>query len=179
MTNPQPHPQASEPPLAVPLRPRRYPAAEIESPLIFPVRRWNDPLVEQLGFPVRDPYLETVWLPVVGPSVCCTMRLLGAWVTASPTGVDVNLCELAEALGLGQRLDSKHAPIRRTLTRMIRFGLADWTGTALHIRTVVPPVAQRHLDRLSPRLQRLHDQLIRQRRPAAQPVTTPTEEAAR
>lgn len=140
--------------------------ADIEFPLIFPVRRWDDPLVEQLGFPVRDPYFEAVWLPVVGPSVCCAMRLLGTWATAAPSGIDVNLCELAEALGLGERHAAKNAPIRRTLHRMIRFGLADWTGRALHVRTVVPPVAQRHLDRLSPRLQHLHHAAVARQRAA-------------
>lgn len=129
-------------------------------PSSFTVRRWNDPLVERVGFDVRDPYVEAVVLPVVGPSVSWALRCLAAWTLAEPAGVTVCLVELAEAIGLSRATASAHSAVQRTLRRMVRFGLADWTGTALRVRAVVAPVSGRDLIRLSPRIRRLHERSV-------------------
>jgi len=137
---------------------------EIVFPPLLTVRIWDDPFVDRVGFPVRDPYLELVWLPVVGPSVAWATRCLGAWATAAGSdGVEVPLVELAEALGLSRNSLSRNAPLQRTLARMVRFGLAEWPDSILRVRAVVPPVAQRHLARLSPRVREAHDRLVARR----------------
>jgi hypothetical protein len=138
-------------------------------PPILDVTLWNDPFVDRVGFPVRGPYLELVWLPVVGPSVAWSMRCLHGWATLAPDGAAVPLDELAEAIGLPGAATAKTAPVQRTLGRMVRFGLAEWAGT-LRVRATVPPLPQRHLARLSPRVQRNHERLVAARSAAPAPV---------
>lgn len=131
----------------------------IHFPAVVRVQLWHDPLVERIGFPVHGPYLESVWLPVVGPSAAWGLRCLNGWAAVQPDGVDVDLAELGEALGLTGQPSAKTAPLQRTLLRLVRFGLAEWSGT-LRVRSVLPPVSQRHLQRLSPRIQQSHDRFV-------------------
>jgi hypothetical protein len=138
-------------------------------PSVLSVTLWSDPFVDRVGFPVRGPYLELVWLPVVGPSVAWGMRCLHGWATLSPEGAEVLLDELAEAIGLPGAATAKTAPVQRTLGRMVRFGLAEWAG-ALRVRATVPPLPQRQLARLSPRVQRNHERLVAARSTPSTPV---------
>jgi hypothetical protein len=45
----------------------------------FYLSRWDDPMVERLGFPVNSLYTEAVMLPILGPSATFCLRRLGAW----------------------------------------------------------------------------------------------------
>jgi hypothetical protein len=128
-------------------------------PPVLSVTLWDDPFIDRVGFPVRSPYLELVWLPVVGPSVAWGMRCLHGWATLAPGGAEVALDELAEAIGLPGAGTTKNAPVQRTLGRMVRFGLAEWAGS-LRVRATVPPLPQRLLTRLSPRVQRNHERFV-------------------
>ena len=49
----------------------------------------------------------------VGPSACWAIRCLAAWAATTPDGTDVSIDELAEALGLTECIDSKHAVARQ------------------------------------------------------------------
>jgi hypothetical protein len=55
--------------------------------------------------------------------------------------------------------------VSRTLLRLVRFGLAGVTGTrTLSVRRTAPPLRSSQLDRLNPRLQRVHATLLAQLR---------------
>lgn len=98
-------------------------------PTVVPVTRWLDPSVEKSGFSVVDPYVEVAWLPVVGPSATWMLRRLDAWLPDPESRVDVDLSELGQLLGLGPSM-LPGSSVQRTLGRLVRFGLADWSGTS-------------------------------------------------
>lgn len=133
-------------------------------PAEFRVVRLSDPVVEAVGFPVHHAYVELLWLPVIGPSTAWLQRRLGSWAEACPAGVTVQLAELAGWLGIGSSSGAS-STVQRSLRRLVRFGLASWHGE-LAVRTVVPPLSERHLHRLSPSLHDAHDRLIAGRRAA-------------
>jgi hypothetical protein len=125
------------------------------------LKPWRDPVVERCGFPVNSPYVEVAWLPSLGPSTTWALRRLGLLVTARPDGVEVDLRELAMDLGLGQGT-ARNSMVVRTLRRLELFGMARWPGE-LAVRTVVPPLPARLVERLSPRATAAHRQLLRLR----------------
>ena len=109
-------------------------------------------------FPVQHQYLEMLWLPVLGPSATWMLRRLSAWASAWPDGTAVVLPELSEALGLGWACGPSSS-IQRTTRRLVRFGLADWSDV-LAVATMVPPVPDSLLLRMSSGLVRAHDRMI-------------------
>ena len=120
------------------------------------VRPWTDEIVDRLGFDPRSPYVELFWLGLLGPSTTWLLRRLASGFDADPEGFDVRLGETARALGLGDGL-GRNAPILRSVNRMIQFGMAISTGEGqLAVRRRLPPLAARHLDRLSPALREEH-----------------------
>jgi hypothetical protein len=129
-------------------------------PSRFIVRRWIDPVVEGRGFPVNSVYTETVILPILGPSTTFCLRRLGAWAAVEPAGMTVDTRQLARDLGLGDGL-GRNSPIARTLERLCQFGMAQWHEAELSVRTVVAPVTERQLARLSPRVVHVHRSMVR------------------
>lgn len=128
-------------------------------PSMVTLRLWEDRFVDRVGFPVRGriwSWFGCLWW---GPSAAWTLRCLHGWASLSPEGIEVPLSELAEAIGLSTVAESASSPMQRTLARLVRFGLAEWTGV-LRVRATVPPMAQRQLARLSPRVRRNHDRLV-------------------
>ena len=123
-----------------------------------------DPAVQAVGFPVHDPYVELLWLLLIGPFTTRLVRRLGWWAEACPDGVTVQLAELAGWLGIGSSVGTS-STVQRSLRRLVRFGLASWDGH-LAVRTVLPPLSERHLQRLSPALQDARGRLIAGRRAA-------------
>jgi hypothetical protein len=118
------------------------------------VVRWEDPVVEALGHDVRSLYAETFWLPVIGPSALWMLRRLSGL-----DGVEVGLTVLSRELGLGASY-ARHAPVTRTVARLICFGLAapvPWPeGDHLAVRVALPPLTRRQLARLPDHLQLRH-----------------------
>jgi len=120
------------------------------------IRPWADEVVDRLGFDPRSPYVELFWLGILGPSTTWLLRRLAAGFDASPDGFELPLGETARALGLGDGL-GRNAPILRSVNRMIQFGMAISTGEGqLAARRRLPPLASRHLERLSPALREEH-----------------------
>lgn len=117
-----------------------------------------DPLVDELGYDARSGYVETFWLPVLGPSTVFLLRHLAARLESSPQGIEIDLEETARSLGLGERL-SANAPFARTLKRCIDFEMAQWRRPGVFaVRVRLPPLARRHLRRL-PGCLRTRDEL--------------------
>lgn len=121
------------------------------------VRPWEDEVIDRIGFDPRSPYVERFWLGVIGPSTTWLIRRLAAGFDASPDGFDMPLGETARAIGLGDK-GGRHSPFLRTVNRLIQFELARVAGEReLAVRRCLPPLARRHLMRLSPALQEAHE----------------------
>lgn len=115
---------------------------------------WRDPIVEARGHRPGSPYIECVWLGVIGPSTTLAWQRLARLAVANPGG-QVESVDLARSLGLGDGL-SRNAPISRTLARMVAFGAAARTGDTLAVRLALADVPQRQLRRLSRTAQLAH-----------------------
>ncbi len=130
--------------------------AELGDDAVITVEAWRDPVVEALGHDARSLYVETFWLPVLGPSTILLLRRLAAALAASPTGCAIDVAETARALGLGER-SGRNAPLLRTVGRCVDFEMARVTGpSAVAVRTALPPLARRHLARLPQSLRDEH-----------------------
>jgi hypothetical protein len=116
---------------------------------------WRDPVVEAVGHGPDSPYVEAVWLGVLGPSTTLAWRRLARLAAARPEAL-VGTVDLAQSLGLGQGLD-KNAPISRAVARMVAFGAADRTGATLAVRTALPDVPLQQRRRLSMSAQLAHE----------------------
>ena len=108
---------------------------------------WNDPVIDALGHDPRSVYVEHYWLPILGPSCLLTSRRLTDWLDAEPEGFVLELSALARVLGLGEAT-GRHAPIKRTVARLVDFGMARIGGGVFAMRRRFPPLAARHIGRL-------------------------------
>ena len=116
---------------------------------------WSDPVVDALGHDPRSSYVETYWLPVLGPSCTLAARRIADWLEAEPDGFELALGPFARALGLGEG-HGRHAPINRTLGRLVGFGMAGCGGSTFAVRRRFPPLAARQIERLPEHLALQH-----------------------
>ncbi len=123
------------------------------------VEPWFDPVVDEIGHDPRSLYVETFWLPVLGPSTTWLLRRFASHLDDAPRGVDFEVDDLARRLGIGER-SGPNAPFTRTLKRCVDFQMAEWRGTTLAVRCHLPPLARRHLRRLPEALQHEHAVLV-------------------
>ena len=101
-----------------------------------------------------DPYVEDVWLPVLGPAAYVVWRQLARQATGAGRST-VSLPRLAAAAGLGRPLGNQ-SPIRRALRRLERFGLVHLEGERILVRPRLPYVTSRQLALLDPETQAIH-----------------------
>jgi hypothetical protein len=121
------------------------------------VRPWHDPVVDDVGFDARSPYVETYWLGVLGPTATWLVRRLAQRLDAQPEGFELDLAAIAAELGVGAR-SSKHAPFVRSLQRCAHFGIVELTpGGTLRVRRKLPPLSRFQLSRLPAHLRAAHD----------------------
>lgn len=119
-----------------------------EQRLSLRVEPWHDPVIDKIGHDPRSAYVETYWLPVLGPSATWLLRHFAARLELSPPGVDLDIEDTTRSLGLGERL-SPNAPFARTIKRCVDFEMANWRGPGLlAVRWRLPPLARRHVRRL-------------------------------
>lgn len=119
---------------------------------VVPLR---DEIVERLGFSPDDTYVETYWLPIVGPTALWALRRFTGWLASSPSGVTVPIAPLARELGLGHR-GGAGSPAIRSVARLVMFGLADIRNGSFAVRVAVPPLARRQLRHLPGHLAERH-----------------------
>ena len=98
-----------------------------------------------------DPYVEEVWLPVLGPAAYTVWRQLARRASGAGRST-VSLPRLAAAAGLGRPL-GKQSPIRRALRRLERFGLVRLEEERILVRPRLPYVTARQLALLNPETQ--------------------------
>ena len=108
------------------------------------------------GHAPRSVYVETYWLPILGPSATWAMRRLTAWLEAEPDGYDVPLADLSRELGLGPGT-GRNAILTRTLSRLVAFAMATPLGDALAVRRMMPPLTRRQLRMLPASLAARYD----------------------
>jgi len=173
---PSPSPAAAGAP--IPARgPDDYPIAHLGhlTPVTGPVDEvpgtirivpWIDPVADPLGVPPCARYVELYWLGILGPSATWLLRRIAYGLEIHPGGFTLHLAETARALGLGDR-QGRNAPFPRALQRLVTFELARPAGATvagrplsggLAVRTRVPPLPLRHLQRLPASLQASHRQ---------------------
>ena len=118
---------------------------------------WPDPVIDRLGHDPRSWYVEHFWLPVIGPTSTWLLRRCAAGLDMAPAGLALGREETARALGLGTK-QGRHSPFARALARCVTFEVARWQGAdTVAVRRMLPPLPRRHLLRLPPRLQRMHE----------------------
>jgi hypothetical protein len=134
----------------------------------LPIEPLEDPVIDTLGHDPRSAYVETYWLPLLGPSSVWLLRRIADWFDDSPSGFPLAVGPAAAALGLGQ-VAGTNSPIVRTLGRLVIFEMAMVRGESLAVRRLVPPLARRHAARLPGHLadrhraeQEAHGRLVRQ-----------------
>jgi hypothetical protein len=120
-----------------------------------------DEVVEQHGFKPRSMYVETCWLPILGPTATLLYRRLGTWVEFNAEGLNVDMTDLSVSLGLGEGL-GQTGKLARAIGRLTRFGAAEWRADQLAVRRALAPLPKRHVDRLSYSAFRLHEDFLRQ-----------------
>ena len=126
-------------------------------PATITVKPWLDPVVDVLGHDPRSRYVETFWLPTLGPTAVLLLRHLADRFDRTPEGLELTVADTSHALGVGQR-DGASSPIVRTLRRLVQFDLAceDPMSDLIAVRRTIPPVAARHLRRLPAEVQAQH-----------------------
>ena len=115
------------------------------------ITTWNDPVIEAVGHHVRSVYVETFWLPTLGPSATWLIRRLACWLEADRACATVELPELAVELGLGAGT-GRSSPIIRTLARLAQFQAAAPAGDAFAVRRHLAPLPRRLASQLPNRL---------------------------
>ena len=139
-------------------RPPTDPATEAGAGTTIVVRPWIDPLVDEHGHDPRSAYVETFWLGVLGPTATWLLRRLAAELEAHPDGLDFDLARTAASMGMSFQ-SSRSSAFSKALQRCVMFGLAhQLPDGGLAVRRRVPAVAHRHLRRLPPELQLLHQE---------------------
>ena len=116
-----------------------HPTMEVRRLVETPVERVVETPVEGCRFDARDIYVETYWLPILGPSAVLAVRRIADWLDHDPAGVHINLVDFGASLGVGTGT-GRNTQINRTLGRLIDFRLARISGDHLEVRTELAPV---------------------------------------
>lgn len=127
------------------------------TPASLTVIAWPDPVVEADGHRPGSPYVEAVWLGVLGPSTTWAWARLARIASTHP-GAIIDTTDLAISLGLGASLGT-NAAISRTLGRLVAFDAARRGPEVIAVRLALPDLAAHRLDRLSPSGRLAHQHL--------------------
>jgi len=126
----------------------------------------RDPRVEARGHRPGSPYIEAVYVGVLGPTASWLWQRLARTAALSPA-TELDTLELAASLGLGQG-HGANAPLTRTINRLQHFDAARRHHDTLAVRLALPDLAPRRLARLSPSARLAHHHLAANRTPAAE-----------
>lgn len=128
-----------------------------EVPPSIEVRAWWDPDLAIKGHELRGAYVERYWLGVLGPSVVFLLRRMARGLDEHPAGFRIDLADTARAIGLGGGVN-RQSPIVRTIDRACMFGaMRRLAPDQLEVRTHLPRLTKRQLERLPQAVRRSHD----------------------
>lgn len=118
----------------------------------------RDPVVEMHGYSCDSDYVETFWLPILGPTATWLVRLLARDLEQHPAGLTADLAEIAARLGVAWNRD-RPSTLGRAFARCQMFGVIDVVGgpTTVRVRTHMAPLPRRHLVRLPASLRSRHE----------------------
>lgn len=116
---------------------------------------WPDAESPDSGHDPRSAYVETFWLPLLGPSTTLLLRRLAEEFDSYPDGFEIDCAVISREIGLGNRL-TRRSPFVRTIERCVTFNMAQLTGELLYVRQRMPRLSLRQVGKLSERLQQLH-----------------------
>lgn len=121
------------------------------------VRPWTDPVLDTLGHDPRSQYVESFWLPTLGPTGVMLLRHLADRFDAEPDGYLLDVTATSLRLGLGTKM-SANAPLRRCLARLVDFEFAVHDDVAsLLVRRHLPPIHPKQARRLPDPLRDDHE----------------------
>ena len=150
---------------------RHLTPVETATPDTVTVRAWWDPDLATTGFPPRSNYCERYWLGVIGPSALLLLRRFARGLEEHPGGFRADLGDTARALGLGAGT-GRQSQIVRTIDRACMFGtMRRAAPDELEVRTHLPRLTRRQLERLPEVVRRSHDSWLAH--PAPQPAPPP------
>ena len=138
------------------------PSVTVPTPALERVRItvWEDPIVDRMGHDPRSAYVERFWLGILGPSTVWLLRHCARRLDAEPEGFELDLHEVAGALGIGHKV-GRNSPLARSISRACRFGAARAAGAdALEVRRRIPPLNQGQVARLPGPVQRSHQAFL-------------------
>ena len=124
---------------------------------LIPVVAWHDPALTY-GLDPAGRYVETYWLPLLGPSSTWALRRIAGWLAEAPgSGLWLPVEPLARSLGLGAPT-GRNAPARRAISRLVDFRLAqiDHDRDVLAVRTLIPALNERAVEHLPGHLRMQH-----------------------
>jgi len=116
---------------------------------------WNDAVIDHSGHPVRGDYVEQFWLGVLGPTATWLLRRLVAGFEYWPDGYELDLIETAQAIGTVYK-PGQDSAFTRSIDRLVMFGLAQRYADGIAVRTRVPLLTPRNLQRLPRYLRDAH-----------------------
>ncbi len=122
------------------------------------VEPWPDHVTTEVGQDPRSAYVERFWLSIIGPSALWLLRTFAYGFDAAPQGYQLDVHNVARALGLGDRV-GRHSPVQRAADRLCHFDLAHSRGgMTLLVRRDVPWLDERKVSRLPAPLRVEHEQ---------------------
>lgn len=141
----------------------RHEAVVAAAPTIrLNVLPWLDPRVAKSGHDPRSLYVEKFWLGILGPSATLLLRRFARGLDERPEGFAVSLVDTSRALGLGEGT-GRNSMVMRTIERLCQFGMSrPGPGGTLEVRTHLPPLTPRQVQRLPELLQRAHARELEQ-----------------
>ena len=104
---------------------------------------WHDPLVDDVGLPVRGTYVEVVWADLLGPTATVALRFLAPYSSLPAEQATLDVRELAATLGVSTSV------LLRALGRLARFGFIRRRPHVLEVRAFAAPVPSHYVSRLS------------------------------
>ena len=144
-------------------------------PLSLHLTTWADQ-ADECGYPPDSGFVEIFWLPVLGPSATCLFRRLNLFLEEAPGGMTVEMDHLGRELGLGTS-ESRHAPLPRAISRLVRFGLAKRSASGqLAVRRTAGPLSQHLCNSLPTEIQETYRTFVSRERACDRdpPATVPS-----
>lgn len=120
------------------------------------VAAWPDPQIDATGYPPGSPYIDLVWLGILGPSATWAWTYL-ARIVATKSAAVVDLDDFAATLGIAR--GGRRMSITHTLDRLVRFGAARRVDNILAVRRRLPAVPDHQLHRLSATARTAHQRV--------------------
>lgn len=120
----------------------------------------------------RGRYVEKYWLGVLGPTATWLLRHLADELEASPAGFVMSFAETARMMGVGG--SGKSSPFVRAVTRLVQFDVAQFREPdLLAVRTRLPSLSRRHVNRLPVAARQRHEYWLHQQRLVSQTRAEP------